>query len=676
MKIKNIIKSFTDKKVKFYTLILISLNIIYLLFYCDIWRNPLLEILTVLSILTVITFISFTYGNQKKIKKLSVPSIFSVKKLKLDIILLFIVFSVSFIFFQLGSHNLGRFMTVDEPKWMDIRVPQLKEALEEKDPSLTYINDKPGFLPSMLSLPVYYTEHNNFRSFNYEKGIEDFLVYWRTPILIFNAINLLLIYVLLRKLFQRRTFALIVIVLIGFNPTIIGISQVVNPDSTLWSTSFISILTFMIYIKYNSVKYLALSCIFLCLALLSKYFASILFFIYFICILFDFLLDRNYDKVVIFCKRLFHLILYVFICVGMYFLFFPATWLDYSLIYRGIFGAPIYESFYSFVPILLSIVLIFILNSGKSTIINLVKERWVAFLFSMFGGGAGIFFILLLINSIFNFMLFDPEDFISNEYSRGDGLSVKALITSFYIILYVLPPIIFIGWGLTLIGFRKNRFSYDEKLYIYVSVLFIVAFLIGAAIGGYIADPRYQIMLFPLYASLAALGFIQIESILYKRLACSGVILSTLLILLSVNSYFSTYNNFLNFRGKVVTDPWGVGGYEAVQKLNEIKNNEEVRVWVDREGAGTFLKRDQYIFRGEKNPLKEENNVDYLILSNFGERVLKEIKRDPEAEEWGERNILLESPELLDYYHKDPDAKYCVDKWNHNCYRIIKLDNN
>ncbi len=152
-------------------------------------------------------------------------------------------------------------MSVDEPKWLYERVPQLYTALSNGAWEETYINDKPGILPSLLAGTI--SSFFDFTWFERRPEIfEWYLFIWRLPIVLFSAGMLLLVYLYSNRLFGKM-FAVLATALIAFHPILMGISQIVNPDATLWSTSLLAFLTFFLYIKENKFRYVLLTGIFL-----------------------------------------------------------------------------------------------------------------------------------------------------------------------------------------------------------------------------------------------------------------------------------------------------------------------------------------------------------------------------------------------------------------------------
>ncbi len=154
---------------------------------------------------------------------------------------LLILVLLGFLFF--GTYHLGQFMSVDEPKWVNVRVPQLYDSITNGTLESTYINDKPGILPAFLSGFVnFFLDYNSYKS--NPLSYEWYLTYWRLPIILFNLLLLIPIYFLTKKL-TNKNVAILTTIFIGLNPIIIGISQIVNLDATLWSTVFISFLAFV-----------------------------------------------------------------------------------------------------------------------------------------------------------------------------------------------------------------------------------------------------------------------------------------------------------------------------------------------------------------------------------------------------------------------------------------------
>ncbi len=236
---------------------------------------------------------------------------------------------IAVIFFtSFGLYHITKFETIDEHFWKYDRVKKyytgLKEGFTENNWKKTRINDKPGVTVALLSgmsLPFIPDPHMH-RDYEREsqyiftakksskekaKDRQMYVLYntdqttainlgFRLPILLFNALIMLPIFFwLLKKSFGYKV-ASIAILLIGLNPTLIGMSQIPNPDALFWSFSTAAIFSFFALLKTGQKKFILLTGLFTGLSLLSKYTANLLFIFYPIIFIFYQALNNKKDS--------------------------------------------------------------------------------------------------------------------------------------------------------------------------------------------------------------------------------------------------------------------------------------------------------------------------------------------------------------------------------------------
>lgn len=222
-------------------------------------------------------------------------------------LLLSIIFFIGF-----GLYHITKFETVDEHFWKYDRIKKYYAGIEAGFSSnnwqKTRINDKPGVTVALISglglpfIPNPHAHEDLKRESNYifptQKNSSDkirkrkmYVLYdttktasinlgLRLPILLFNGLIMLpLLFWILRKAFNWK-IASLSIFLIGLNPILIGMSQIPNPDSLLWSFSAAAIFSFIALLKTEEKKFIVLTGILTGFALLSKYTANLLFIFY------------------------------------------------------------------------------------------------------------------------------------------------------------------------------------------------------------------------------------------------------------------------------------------------------------------------------------------------------------------------------------------------------------
>jgi len=575
------------------------------------------------------------------------------------------------LFLGFSTHHLGQFMSVDEPKWINNRVPQLYEAISSFEPTGTYINDKPGILPSLLAgLTNLFLDHKTYRAdpLNYET----YLFFWRLPIVIFNLCMLFLIYYFLEKLLSKH-HALLTIMLIALNPIIIGVSQIVNPDATLWSVSFLSFITFFLYIKTNYKKYIYYSGFFLGLALLSKFSAAILYPIFILTIYFEYLIYKR--TVEHFFTRLSHMLQLFAASIAVYTLFFPATWTNPRQIIRGTIGAGVLSAgmpYFTLFTFLAAIDLLLL----KGRITKFLREKFniASFAINTLSLILFVIFTLLMFNLVAEkyFPNFNCYKNLQNILKKEPDIN-RFFISVKKTLLSSPPPLIlgfFLFWFTI---FIKSKSIYNKnKLLILSTIVFALSFLIGGTMGGYVIVPRYQIMLYPLFAMTTT---IFIYTFFKNKIIPPIVILSSLIfIVVNTAPFYLHYSNLLNLNNYVVTDAWGYGGYELAQKMNKLPNAQDLSVWVDREGFSNFFVGKSY-WRGRYNPF--DYNPDYLILTERGKAIFtRALERYNDGYRYlyaivagaGENSI-------LEYYQREPLYKVCINGNPNNCVWVVKFSN-
>jgi 4-amino-4-deoxy-L-arabinose transferase-like glycosyltransferase len=426
--------------------------------------------------------------------------------------------------------------------------------------------------------------------------LQDYLFWWRLPLILLGALSLIPIYSLLKKLFNKN-IAIMTTVLLGLSPVVIGMSQVVNPDATLWSTAFLSFISFMLYIKTNKQKYVLLSGLFFGLGLLSKYFISIFYIFYFIIIYIEYLIGHKNPETAV--QRLIDLAKIVAISLLVYAVFFPANWFDYRQIILGSLGSEIIRTGF---PILVSMIGLLL---GELLIFNGRISGWVAERFDLrkiavfsLTGAAVLAVVILGINALIGYKYFDLNSFLWVEFQRRNSDVVKTLVGSLYTTLFVLTLPTLAGIGAALYMGVKEKLTQLEQLTLSSSFAIILMFAGGAAIGGFVATGRYQIMLIPLYVLIAAIG---IDKLKRENLWIIVVSLISLVTVALSSPFYLNYQNSLASKGVVVNDPWGLGGYELANRMNKLPHAEDIRVWSDREGFNEFFVGKTY-WRGKDNP--------------------------------------------------------------------------
>jgi len=322
----------------------------------------------------------------------------------------FALLGLLWLYFVFGIHHIGKFQTSDEDLWFSNpskgRVHEYWEAIQKGDWARTRINDKPGATTALLSgllgmkadVPpeAKMIENGNIIDRHDPVRYENAAYSFRLPIFIANGVLILFMFWFSYAMTGSRVTAILLSGGIALSPILIGISQIVNPDATLWSFGFASLLAWFAFLKgifpkrrtapeewpeekevlsgcrhivrrvikrfikrsfrsllrltwkdigYASLHfvYLVFSALFLGGALASKYTASfIMFFLPFAAFVFPFFLQERFvdrlDTAKYAIKAIFALAFLIVGGIAVFAVIMPAALLDHKYIYEGTIG--------------------------------------------------------------------------------------------------------------------------------------------------------------------------------------------------------------------------------------------------------------------------------------------------------------------------------------------------
>lgn len=569
------------------------------------------------------------------------------KEKKAHLILLASTFAL---FLTFNLIHLGKFLSVDEPKWIEVRTPNLYQAIQEKNWEKTYINDKPGALPAFLAGTITsFLDYNNYKS--NPLIYENYLLLYRLPGILVNSILLIPIYLLTRKVFNKRT-ALISIIIIGLHPILIGTSQIVNPDSMLWALSTISFLSFFAYLKTSNKKYILYSGIALGFGLLSKFFITLFFIIFPLIIYIQYL--RKNETIENFFKRLKSFFALTSIAIVIFTIFFPATWTNSEYILLGTIGAEILKK--GLMPFMLIFgLLIFEMTFLKQKFSKKLQKTDITKKIIAISSITFLTISLILIsNIIFNNYFFDFNEYIPEKGTNIKIIFANIIASSFSTLLTLSYPtlISFTIFIATIFNKKLWKNKEHKKLFLSSTAMLYSVFILGSALGGYIANPRYQIMLYPIFAICSA---VIITTIFNKKILQISTIIFSLSLLSLLNSlpFYFHFTNILNKNNYWITEAWGFGGYEIAQEMNKLDNATNITTWIDREGFDVFFV-GKTLWRNI-DPVKNKNQIDYYILTHRGKERVKKIADTKERQQ------------KMQIYEKTPEFELCINNNPNNC---------
>lgn len=528
-------------------------------------------------------------------------------------------------------------MTADEHFWFYERTPQYWKSYLTGNWEKTRINDKPGITTAFVSGAGLLWEKNPEKSavkeimgpdISRQKTTERIGKIFRLPILLFNAFFIFCFFWLLKKITKDKWLSLIGSSAILLSPTLLGISQIVNPDSLLWTFSFALLLSFISFIKTQEKKFIFLSALFLALSLLSKYSACLFYPVLFF-ILMIFPIIGFTDKKVFIEKTKFFLWSYVGIIFGsmaIFSVFMPAVFIKPKYLFKGTIG---YPGMFEIMLIIFSLIALILIDSyfNKSRFFSIILDFFEHFKNIIPQAIYAVIFIILAILLISGIM---EKDFLNIWHIPFDVRQDKAFIKNtnfiqktfleFRQLTFSLHPLILIGIFLAMWqGFRRKIVN---EFLIFPFSAFILIFFAAVMTQGLLANIRYSIVLYPVAIIVGVIGLYEF-CINLKKIKIPPIWLWIFLIICSVFSiwkmkpFYFNYTSSLLPKHRIITGAWGYGGYEAVQFINSHPNPENLKVWADYPGVCEF-------FVGECMAKKytydqEKYDFDYFVFSRRGQ---------------------------------------------------------
>lgn len=566
------------------------------------------------------------------------------------------------VYFAFGFFHLSKFVTTDEIIfWVYNRVPQYWSAVKTGDLVMTNINDKPGVSTAIISGIGYNIDKEGFQEsiaarvqkYSYRSvegiypNIERNLLAMRLPILIFNAFFSLLLFWLIKKITGSFGIAFWSFVFILFSPILLGISQIINPDSLLWSFSTASLLAFIAYLKSEEKSLAIISSVSLGMALLSKY-TAVIFFPFFIIttfIYFSYKLDDWRKKGENIAKKIKKITLTTMaIMVGAIFLYallMPAVFLKPALLYEGTIGfsgMPYFLGPLFIIQLFLLIDAIFLKNKIVEFIfkyVGIFLKKYSGFIYAFLA----IIFLLTLLGWMeklsivpYNSFAFDLREnskrFLKLPIYSKTILEARPLVFS-------LTPVVLI---FLIYFWIKSSFKKSFNFFLFVLSLFFIVFYAAVIFQGLLVTIRYSIMLYPLAAILAAMGIMEIFSTekikkVFKIFAFIAILIFSFVSLWFTKPFYFNYTNFFLPKNYIITDAWGYGGYEAAQYLNSLPEAENLTIWADYSGVCEFTKGSCSTSKNTKNV-----DIDYFVLTRRGKIIYPLPKNKTDAKQYYSHN--------------------------------------
>ncbi|MDD3498430.1 MAG: phospholipid carrier-dependent glycosyltransferase [Candidatus Moranbacteria bacterium] len=586
------------------------------------------------------------------------------------------------IFFSFGFFHLSKFETTDEHLWKYDRIGKYWNSLKEKNWEGTYINDKPGITVALISgigllsepdpkeneklKNISPSEAKLFEQYDYTQT-EKTNFRFRLPVLIFSTLSLFAFFYLSFKAFESLYLALFTTLLISTNPILLGMSQIINPDSFFWIFGGLSALSYLALINTKKYRYLIICGILMGFALLSKYTAFILFLFFGISLLAKIVFKNPETALKTTWKNIardsINIMIIFIISITVFSIFLPAVFVDSKYLFKGISQFLNTETLLTGLG---AILFLFFLTTFKKDMAgritkSIAKKRSLITL--ILTSLLSLLIVISLLNTWTGQKL-APVDHLRDlayaneprEFSFKPLIDKRSITTlnqiqlylmEAYPIIFSLSPLFIIIIFITNFIAIKRKISDKSALIISAVALFLLLYLFSTIHAKVVTNARYSIIIYPLLAIFGSFAIKEILTFFKADKIKHFSIASIIILFLGTTSFFVnkpfyfSYTNFLLPKEFSIHDSWGHGSYEAAQYLNSLSDPEKIIIWsnsdtVCRFFAGKCLK-SRKIDLAEVEP-------DYFVISKRG--VLKERNRF----------ILLNNPNVnkdADYYFEE-----------------------
>ncbi len=558
------------------------------------------------------------------------------------------------IFFLFGLYHLAKFETTDEHLWKYGRIKQYWQAIATHDWDKTYINDKPGVTVALISGIGLLTQPNpedqfisstdNTRIFEQYDSTKTQPVNFafRLPILIFATLSLIIFFLLINKIYDDLILALFATALLAINPILLGMSQIINPDSFYWIFGGCASLAYIGLIEKRKRIYLFLCIIFTGGALLSKYtaFTLVVFYALYWFASHAFVSkDLSMEKNDFFhtIKNLITIAIIMIGAIGVFIIFLPASFTHPSYIFKGLSQFILAKNLpYIFFMGAIGFGSIYLFKMYYTPIMKFIHAKNKFFLYF-----AVIPFVLIFVINFFNtwtgqkLIPFDnlreasyanePNAFNFKPYLK-DVSKTEKKITIFFTNAYPFTfslNIIMLGGSFVLIYWTCTRdIAIDRKRLVFSVTAFTVIYFVLTVFARVVTNVRYVIMLYPFIALLAAQALREFTLRFntpfkkYPLLIVCFILIYGATIFWSIRPFYFSYANALLPQQFSIHDSWGHGSYEAAQYLNALPNAKDIIIFSNSDTVCRF-----FVGRCLRNRKIDLAIVtpDYFVITKRGE---------------------------------------------------------
>lgn len=530
---------------------------------------------------------------------------------------LFLTLSLA-LYFAFGLYHLGQFSTADEDLWfadpLTGRIHAYFAAMSTGNWEKTRINDKPGVTTALISGLVglrvdTHPEGKIKERFSpyvkvYDTAMfERTVFFYRLPILIVNGLLILLMFFLLRTATDDETLALFSVILISLSPVLLGISQIVNPDATMWSFGFASLLSFFAFLRTGSWRYTVLAGLLGGLSLASKYSATFILLFAGFALGVHFLFRAGKTDRETFARELkvafLAFLAFLALAFSVFAAVMPAVFSHPEYLYSGTIGFRMSTGTLPVVLVALGLgigILLDILFARSRVTYGLFRR--LAFLekplIVLFAWVIGSLLVYSLVNWMGgNLFKFPSVTLDLGRFKDAFGLDLfEKIQLEVKTLPFSVTPLVLFSALLALFLAPWKRFGHRSLVLLFGA--FITLFYSAVLLQDVLLTIRYGILLYPAMAVLAAIGLRFLVSRLPTRpfveYMAPGVILAVSFVSLFLTKpFYFNYTNDLLPKAQIVSSAWGYGGYEAAAALNRLPGAEALTVWSDYDGFCRFF---------------------------------------------------------------------------------------
>jgi hypothetical protein len=245
-----------------------------------------------------------------------------------------LLFTLAFVPRYMG---LGRIIVADEQLWIGRSIRFFK-SLIDFDLMGTSQSGHPGVITMWLSGISIGLKH----LIDGSKSVGDLLFAGQFPIALMTSVSVVIMYFLIRKVFDEMT-AIIASILIAIDPFFIALSRIIHLDALTTCFMTLSVLSFMVFLKESNKRYLLFSSICTGLGVLAKIPAVFLYGFIGLVILLEFISKSVNDNLPVkeSIPKYFKIYtLWFIISIGVIFAFWPAMWSDPMVFLRLFLKGP------------------------------------------------------------------------------------------------------------------------------------------------------------------------------------------------------------------------------------------------------------------------------------------------------------------------------------------------